>query len=441
MLSLIFLSQVTLYLFLFFYRPTLLFRPTFWVAGLILISISAAAAFYHNPTIDYQYHNEDVVRVIALIYPLCLMIWVVLVPLSPSTNLAGSNVSYSQDDSYSTLIIAVSFILIAVALVSLFRLVPYYKTGLYANFFDPDNALIFREYTFKLLPSSFVKRMLAHAKAVFIPFAFGFAYLKFRKSRNQLTNITLILVMVVSLIAVGISGARGPIGYLLLLMGILYMLEVGVTRGVMALLLLVLVALTLAFIFTGLRRGELYTADFERLLTFASRIVKRAFFSPFESGLLHNEYSAMNGPWGPVVIGFPLKGHLGIEHVNYYRIVGNWYSNTILGIDVQTTNLNTSYIFSQQAIWGLGIGTAISFLLIVLSDFAILIIYKFPMDIGKFAHAYILWKLIDVVSTDIVEVYWSITEALLALLGFIIVRNSLMALKNSPTPSKYVAAE
>ena len=149
----------------------------------------------------------------------------------------------------------------------------------------------------------------------------------------------------------------------------------------------------------------------------------------------------MHGPWGPAVIGFPFKGHLGIEHVNYYRIVGNWYSHSILGINVQTNNLNTSYIFSQQAIWGIGIGTAISFILIALSDFAILIIYNFPFDVGKFAHAYILWKLIDVVSTDIVEVYWSIIEALIFLLGFVIVKNSLMILANSDIPSKYAAVK
>jgi len=200
MLVIIFLSQIVLYLFLFYNRPTLLFRPTFWVAGITLISISAAAVFYHNPSIQYRYLDEELFRIICLIYPAALMMWIIFTPFLPSINLSKADITFYQHESYSTLIIAVSFSFILIALIALLTVIPYYETGLYANFFDPDNALIFREKTFKLLPSQFVKSLLSHAKAVFIPFAFGFAYLRFRKSKNILTSITLILVMSVSLL-------------------------------------------------------------------------------------------------------------------------------------------------------------------------------------------------------------------------------------------------
>ena len=70
-------------------------------------------------------------------------------------------------------------------------------------------------------------------------------------------------------------------------------------------------------------------------------------------------------------------------------------------------------------------------LLIILSDFLILITNQFPIHIGKFAHAYFLWKLIDVISTDIIEVYWSIIEAFILLWIFVVVSNSLTALRTS----------
>ena len=398
-----------------------------------MISISGAAAFYYNPNIQYIYHNETAVRVIALIYPLFLMIWVILVPLPPLKYLTVHNISYYQNKSIQSLIIAVSFLFIIVSLVALFSVVPFHKTGLYANLFNPSNALVYRENTFKLLPNANVKRLLSHAHTIFIPFAFGIAFLKFRDSKKAANRLPLIAIMIIALFCAGINGARGPIGYLLLLIGILYMLEVGTFRGIVVLFVLVLIALMIAFLFTAMRRGELQTAGLDRMFTFAFRILRRAFLSPFETGLLHNEYAAFNGTWGPGVIGFPFKNHLLEEHVNYYRIVGSWYNNTILGINSETTNLNTSFIFSQQAIWGIGAGTIISYILIVLSDLFIYFIYKLPANIKTFAHGFLLWELINVISTDIFWVYWSIIEALIMLWGFIIVYHytKIAASKNS----------
>ena len=189
-------------------------------------------------------------------------------------------------------------------------MVPFWKTGLYASLFDPANAVAFRENTFKLLPDPNIKRIIAHTRNIFIPVIFGLAFIRFRESKKLFNKIILIFIMAVGLLAAGISGARGPIAYLFLLIGILYLFEVGPGRGILILLGFLVIALLIAFVLTVLRRGELFTADFDRMLTFAFRIYRRAFLTPFESGLLHNEYAAMNGAWGPSVIGFPFKGYL-----------------------------------------------------------------------------------------------------------------------------------
>src|SRR5690606_10985288 len=104
-----------------------------------------------------------------------------------------------------------------------FSVVPFRQTGLYAVFFASnylDYALA-REASAKTLSNALAKYLIVNYIYFFGPLLCIILYLQatfFAKRRNMLKAVTFILLLVLMLLTIGVSGARGPVAYAVLIL-------------------------------------------------------------------------------------------------------------------------------------------------------------------------------------------------------------------------------
>ena len=109
--------------------------------------------------------------------------------------------------------------------------------------------------------------------------------------------------------------------------------------------------------------------DYETLSNKVHEVVRRIVASPFYTGVVHMEYVNQTGLWDySSITPFPGKNHLGFDHINSFRVVGEWYSGS------EEENMNTSEIFLQMSIFGVGVGGAVAIIMFIVTDFVVLFV-------------------------------------------------------------------
>lgn len=236
------------------------------------------------------------------------------------------------------------------ALITFFylKIVPINQTGMYALFIDPELATTAREDSLKLIDSQFLKYaysfmasglslLLVSMLALLIRDDF---MLKQKKIHRALFSIMVILVLMV---VVSLTGARGYAVNLVLVMAATFFLRAGAKFPIGKSLMVACVVLFPAAVLTIAREGA--EAHWDTLI---GSLLLRSFVIPFDVGTWYAHYAQHNGFIG--VLGIPKLAALLEEPViDVPNIIGLAYA----AFPIPTISANAGYLLSQYSYWGL----------------------------------------------------------------------------------------
>jgi hypothetical protein len=364
-------------------RPSLILRPSVWFCAAMLLQINGAAAFAdeclgYGP-IDWGYVHAGQVRLAAVLFPLGIFAYVVATPrisavasdLNRGCRESDRGLGHSGKPETSTILL-LGFAAIVI-LAAYLMTVPAMSTGLAAILTDPASAQVAREKSLKLLDSTSLRYAYSLHCCLVVPFLVSLLWIA--KSRGwavQLFRWVLILGLFVSVM---LTGARGPAGVLLVVLGVTCVLRKGVFRGGGLLAGTVFGALAIVLLLSAARAGQLDDLTFEQVSALIPRIASRACVAPFLTGMWTNLYSHENGLLGISNIR-PLALLMGVQHVNLPNLVALAYSPHA----IPSSSANTCFLFDLQASFGLIGGWIVALVLLGALDF---LLYAFrPLQGG-----------------------------------------------------------
>lgn len=351
-------------------RPGEVIRPSLWLSCIIAVMMGGAAAFA-GPGSDFGYPQAATLRFLVVIFPLAGVLWALLTPRlggvarTVCSACTGPEVrSRSARDLHSLAGLALATISVAVVLLYL-DAVPLMSTGLVTAFRDPESATIARERSLKLVSSAVVRYGYTFHVHVFAPVMIGVLVLyRSRTVFGALMRACGILALIVSVM---FTGARAPAGYLLLVVGVVYLLRLGLRKGSLIVAFTGTLAICLATLMSLIREGragDMSFAIFSRY--FSGSLMHRAFVDPFEMGVWTNLYAHDHGLMGVRNIR-PLANLFGAEYFNLPNAVALAYSRNAL----PSSSANASFLFDFQASFGLLLGWIVALVALFLLDFAL----------------------------------------------------------------------
>jgi len=236
------------------------------------------------------------------------------------------------------------------------------ETGLWGMLFDSERYDLLRALSHKTIGNVLVKRLYSYS-LLLIPFVSvcAFVLLKYKKYRKE-AFLGLLIVIFVALL----SGTRGHVINILFT----YLLFIIITNNKFPMKkAITLIGLSFMLLLTLSISRSSDEVDYETLSNKVHEVVRRIVASPFYTGVVHMEYVNQTGLWDySSITPFPGKNHLGFDHINSFRVVGEWYSGS------EEENMNTSEIFLQMSIFGVGVGGAVAIIMFIVTDFVVLFV-------------------------------------------------------------------
>ena len=403
-----FIVAMTAYGSAFIMRPQLMFQPSLFIGSLVLVFLGSGAAFWY-PEIGIDDSDSFFLRISVVLLPMLLLIWGFLIGGVAGFAYSLQGNASNQQLETTKIILILCIMASIMGLGMLLSVVPIDQTGIYAIFFIPQEAARLREETFKLLPSGIEKSLYTITKSVIVPIGMAAAVYIMSTSREIAWKLVAAASGALFIVVASINGARSPMVMLLALAFLVY-LFVNWHKGMLtkiAIAAIVLLVVMVAATIIKSKGAELLLFDINQIIHASGVAVRRVLASPFETGLWHYAYVAEHGLWPLTVIGFPMKGILGIEHINHFQEVGGWYAE-INESSILTTNLNTSFIFNQQVIFGLFTGFITAMMLAFFSELIPFMVRILPAEVRAWVYPMMLWVLISAVSTSLIELYFKI---------------------------------
>jgi len=355
-------------------HPFLLMRPSLWVSIPFMLCIGGAAAFT-GPEIELGYHNAFKLRLLALVFPLVILGWVVVTPgLSMVSRriYLQSKVEATEQSQVETRTVTIAIGLVATIILLVYlSMVPLRSTGLWAIINDPASATLAREESLKLLSSVSLAYAFTMYQKILAPLLVALLVL-WKIPRFSLLNVFRLVLILAVFISVMLPGARSPAGLLILVLALVVVLKSGVARGVLSMVSAVLGGLTVASVMTLMRQGQvIMLANGTIWGIIGNSIFMRAFVTPFKTGLWTNLYAQSHGLTGISSIR-PLALLFGVPYVKLSNQVALAYSPT----GTSTSYANTSFLFSLQSAFGLEIGWCAALVLLCSLDFLLFAFLK-----------------------------------------------------------------
>lgn len=293
-----------------------------------------------------------------------------------------------------------------------FQAISFRDTGLYALFFNTENANVARENSLKLLPSAELKYAMSLTANVLIPFL---AVLLLGRLRHHLVmerffSRPFALLGLAGLVAaVSITGARSPAAMLLITLILALTLRMErypgpfkvAALGAVVLLVPAVVSMIreTGGVFSWIALGENYANAFDR-----------AFGRVVEDGIWHMEYVQQHGFFGWPGVG-NVASWLGYEPINIFNVVGLTRVGTIASV-----SSNTAFPVAYYDCFGL-ISYPLSLLLLVSLDGLLLLWERLKTPFLLPCVAASLMACISLVSTFFTTVLFTYGLGLLPLLG------------------------
>lgn len=423
-LQLVFILEVMIISYIIYHVKGAIYRPSVLFCLAFMVRISFSAAFYdylegfYNP-IEHSF-DLALFQLISILFPFVCIIIVLSINLSISSTkpIMINSYEYFYDFSYKLptirLLSLVFFFVLVISLNLLLNEVPFDKTGLYATFFDPQNAVNARENTLKLLTNRFTQLLYGFCRNYIVYISAGLAFLLYYFSNIKRDKYIAFFIILFLLFFVSISGAKGPVAWLLIYLGLLNLLVKGGNKKFFKLIFICFFAFLVIVLFKYLLlidKGYSLTYTFQTML-------HRALVAPFETGLWHYEYALNHGFWGISAIAIPLKTHLGIDSSLSYAIVGAWKSSIIGG--PESNWMNTSVLFTHISNWGYFFGIFLSVLLVVIFDLLLFFEKNIPNFFVYVIRPVFYINAVSLVSTDFFSIFWN-TLYFIVLLSIIFV--------------------
>ena len=229
--------------------------------------------------------------------------------------------------------------------------VPWEKMGLHAIIYDPGNAKLAREYSLKLLTNKYLKYAVSIFNSSLAPVLACLIGIKVLDNwqHKKYPSLGLCLVCLAPiLMAVSLSGARGPSAMILLAVFFLILLIKGLPLQPVRIVLVLALILAAPGLVELLRGGGAFNPAEMRLRYVV--IIERAMgYGMTQDAQWHIEYVTKYGYWGIAGIE-KLAPLFGVQPVDIMNVVGKVYTDTSL---LTSVSANASMIFIYYACFGL----------------------------------------------------------------------------------------
>ncbi|MFC1590899.1 hypothetical protein ACFL43_00075 [Thermodesulfobacteriota bacterium] len=353
-------------------RPHILLRPSFWFACIMLFVICGAAAFTGEEIntgfhVDSRLSSIYFFRLLTLLFPGAVFGWILVTPgITERARRIGRRVRVSRllpqwgcAEWFGLAVLAVLALLI---LAFYLAAVPLQSSGLWAIVFEPENSVMAREHSLKLLGSPLLKYAYWMYLSVLAPLICALVIVWPKKNlRVWLPGAGIFAVVVVGAM---LSGARVIALNICLAVAVAYVLRRGFTLGWRMLLTVFLAGSLLVAVLSAARVGVLADFDYNLMIAYLKRdFIERAFIIPFQSGVWSNIYSQEFGLPGIASVR-PLALLMGLDWVNLplHAACAQPFDKPYTLSSM--TSLNACFLFNYQAAFGLVKGWGISLVLL-----------------------------------------------------------------------------
>lgn len=362
--------------------PQTLLRPSVWFSLCMIVNINAGAALASVDG-DADLEHNAVFRLLAIVFPLGVLLWVLFSPRL--TSLAGEvsarcriadlpNWQLSKQERYFTTLLGAVAVIVLLAYcgtVSLDRL------GLNAIISQRSDAAMAREESLKLLDSDWLRYGYSLHVCLFGPLLACVAML-WAPPKARWLALPVVGLLTVSVM---LSGARSAAGMLLVGLGISYLLRKGIRRGFVAVAMAGVIAMLVATLLSVYREASADSLDLGFLLSsLTGGIAERVFVIPFEMGVANMAYAQEHGLLGIQNIR-PLALLLGYDYVNLPNEVFREFYAYRFVMAVDSGYANCCFLFDLQASFGMAAGWLVSLVLLALLDGALYWFRRLPPGI------------------------------------------------------------
>ena len=390
------------------WKPWIILRPSVWVALLMTVHLSGAAAFVSG---EYNYFGSpklqvllklDQFRFLTLLFPLTVLLYAILTPgfssrarrlyaKCRSSMFVTDKRSKTREIRLTIKMVAAAILLLGVYLIN----VPLQTTGLWANIFDSMNSAQAREDSLTLQESPIVRYGFSWYVSTVAPACAGLLWFAGRMSRSRLKSFMVLIGIAAIIVSVMLTGARAPGGSLIIKLGIGYLLVHGFKRGGQILVLSASGALFLALMLSISRDNLMGNFSLSLIWFYLDHgIFERIFVSPFSTGVYTNLYAQDTG-----LLGFsnirPLATLFGSEHLNLAQAVGMRYVDGA----TESIGMNTCFLFDYQASFGMIAGFIVALVSVAALDVCILSFRKIDGAVLVSFYAVFLGSLMSLTSS------------------------------------------
>ncbi len=384
----------------------LMFRPIVFFSIIYFIRVAIGASYLDNESFRHINIEFDWFKLAACAFPLPLILFAYL-------NKSGNQFVIERLSSFprwkevrlngscriELLVFAAGVGIFLIGGLWLLAVVPFNQLGIYAIFFDPDNALLAREASNKLLTNKVLKLLVTMNEWLVAPLLGMILYMM--RLRGVLFGAKLLGLTVVFVLC-SPSGARAPFFYLLLTLGLVFLTsEEGRSKWVKFGMIFV-GAVVAVSVLTIARHGDLLDFRLERALQILESVIYRLFEVPFYTGFWTNVYASQHGYFGFENIGFPGKGLIGLPHVPLPNLVGLY----VFPDSIETAWMNTGMLFSFQASFGIAGGWIVAVVMLLLVERFMFTLKGLHGPIALIAYVLFLRTWLDLLETDFTTVFF-----------------------------------
>ncbi len=379
MLAIVYLLVLLLFVREIRLHPCVLLRPSMWCSAAMLLLINGAAAFAEIEE-DRYLESPELVRLLAILFPLGVLGWSWLTPAS--TALAQSLFERcraadirSWKPSGAELSYACGVGLVSILILVLYTgFVPPAQWGLRAVLAGDSQSALAREESLKLITNPIVRYTYPAHMLVLGPFLAITAFL-WRPRQPLLRGLRIPLIVLIAL-SVMLTGARSPGGALVVGLAVAHLLRRGLYAGAAAIGLSVLFGLSLAGTLSIAREGMMGTMDLTAAVdTYGRGMTDRAFVTPFKTGVWTNLYAEEHG-----LLGIRNIRPLALLFDEDYCYLPNAVAKEFMPHVMDSANANTCFLFDFQASFGLAVGWVVALVLLCALD-SVLICFR-PLSPG-----------------------------------------------------------
>lgn len=227
-----------------------------------------------------------------------------------------------------------------------FSVIPLRATGLYNVVVNPEQAMIAREESLKLVSDPMVRYGMSMVSAVFAPLLAGILAVGLRTWESRAVQLVAMLGIAALLLIVSIPGARLPPVELLLVVILVGFYHRGLPIRPVTLLTVAVFLLSVPAVITIAREGQVVTA--QRWMWYLTEaMLGRVFELPMKIGTWYVHYAQTGGKVGLMGIARIAK-LAGEEPLSLPNIIGLTYQST----ELTSIWANTGYLFRYYSYFG-----------------------------------------------------------------------------------------